>query len=225
MPLRYRLLISALVGLAVFAVACDAAYQQFCGSAVRYTQHFALQSIGRAVEAVEQYRQEKHALPRKLADVEWQGDHVNADGAPVDIWQHPLHYSVDGSRFRIVSYGQDGRPGGEGLDYDLSSDDLPRGKPARVTSLWEDLPQRSVPTIWQFMTYDAHANSGSGRMMFLMSILAGVVAFALSLREAGRPISDRGASLSRWLRLVVVVLATLFIAVMYVIPLHAPTGH
>jgi hypothetical protein len=225
MPLRLRLLISALIGLLVFAISCDVGYRLFSRSAVRYTQHLTFQSISGAVKAVEQYRDEKHALPRELADVEWQGSRVDADGTPVDVWQRPLHYSVDGSRFRIVSYGQDGMPGGEGLDYDLSSDDLPKGKPPRVTSMWAGLPRRSVPTFRQFVTYDRDSGNGSGRMMFLMSILAGVVASALSLREIGKPIPGEEASMPRWLRLFIIIGGTLLIAIMYLIPLHLPSGH
>ncbi|MDB5669596.1 MAG: gspG [Alphaproteobacteria bacterium] len=43
---------------------------------------------------------------------------------PNDPWGNPYHYSNpgrDGRAFDIVSYGSDGRPGGEGKDADIGS--------------------------------------------------------------------------------------------------------
>jgi general secretion pathway protein G len=43
---------------------------------------------------------------------------------PNDPWGNPYHYSNpgrDGRAFDIVSYGSDGRPGGEGRDADIGS--------------------------------------------------------------------------------------------------------
>lgn len=40
---------------------------------------------------------------------------------PVDPWGHPYVYWMDGSSGAVVSYGADGRPGGAGVDADLSS--------------------------------------------------------------------------------------------------------
>lgn len=47
-------------------------------------------------------------------------------GRPVDPWDHPYQYLSPGSTgpFEVVCYGADARPGGEGLDADISSDDL-----------------------------------------------------------------------------------------------------
>lgn len=41
---------------------------------------------------------------------------------PVDPWGRPYIYRSPGTggRFDLISYGKDGRPGGEGLDADLS---------------------------------------------------------------------------------------------------------
>lgn len=50
---------------------------------------------------------------------------------PLDPWKNPYQYNQPGrSRpFEIVSYGADGREGGEGADRDISSDDLDEAKP------------------------------------------------------------------------------------------------
>ncbi len=39
---------------------------------------------------------------------------------PVDPWGRPYVYTHNGATFDLVSLGKDGKPGGEGLDADLS---------------------------------------------------------------------------------------------------------
>ena len=42
---------------------------------------------------------------------------------PVDPWSHPYVYKspgATGNGFDLMSYGKDGKPGGEGLDADLA---------------------------------------------------------------------------------------------------------
>lgn len=48
---------------------------------------------------------------------------------PNDPWDNPYLYLTDGREFRVVSYGRDGRAGGEGYDADIDSALLgrPRG--------------------------------------------------------------------------------------------------
>jgi len=44
---------------------------------------------------------------------------------PLDPWQNPYQYTLEGSqKYRIVSYGADGAPGGSGYDADVDSDNL-----------------------------------------------------------------------------------------------------
>src|SRR5262245_4877373 len=40
---------------------------------------------------------------------------------PNDPWGHPYVYTTNGRSLEIVSYGQDGEPGGDGYDADLSN--------------------------------------------------------------------------------------------------------
>jgi general secretion pathway protein G len=48
------------------------------------------------------------------------------DGDPVDPWGHPYQYNSPGSKgpFEVISYGADGKPGGDGANADISSDNL-----------------------------------------------------------------------------------------------------
>jgi general secretion pathway protein G len=36
-----------------------------------------------------------------------------------DAWNNPFSYSVDGKNIAIISYGKDGKPGGEAADADI----------------------------------------------------------------------------------------------------------
>lgn len=42
---------------------------------------------------------------------------------PQDAWNNDFLYESDGNKFKITSYGADGKPGGEGFDKDITSDD------------------------------------------------------------------------------------------------------
>ncbi len=48
------------------------------------------------------------------------------EGRPADPWGRPYQYNSPGSSgpFEVISYGADGREGGEGLDADIRSDRL-----------------------------------------------------------------------------------------------------
>jgi general secretion pathway protein G len=58
------------------------------------------------------YRARVGMLPSSLGQV---------SSGSTDGWFKPFVYSVRGQRYQIVSYGRDGKPGGVGLDCDLSN--------------------------------------------------------------------------------------------------------
>ena len=49
------------------------------------------------------------------------GPNPYAKDIPKDAWGQPFHYESDGIEYEIVSYGKNKRPGGEGVDADISS--------------------------------------------------------------------------------------------------------
>ncbi len=54
---------------------------------------------------------------------------LDATQVPLDPWGNPYHYTLEGSRkYRVVSYGADGAPGGSSYDADIDSDSLEAGK-------------------------------------------------------------------------------------------------
>ncbi len=76
--------------------------------------------------AVTQYLAINNKLPDSLEVLEQPDPKFNdepyIDQHPIDPWDHPLAYrKLSGSKFEIVSYGADGKPGGEGVNADLTS--------------------------------------------------------------------------------------------------------
>ena len=65
------------------------------------------------------------ALVRKPGDITgWNGPYLDGSYMPKDAWNHDFVYDVDSSgKAVIISYGADGKEGGEGLNADLRSTD------------------------------------------------------------------------------------------------------
>jgi general secretion pathway protein G len=51
----------------------------------------------------------------------WRGPYLNDESGLIDPWGRPYAYAYDAEadRVRVISYGRDGVPGGEGEDGDL----------------------------------------------------------------------------------------------------------
>jgi general secretion pathway protein G len=81
---------------------------------------------------VELFKVDQHRLPDSLKDLVHRPAYVDphswpTDGyqteLPVDGWNRPYHYQVPGTRasYDIVSWGADGKEGGDGVNADLWS--------------------------------------------------------------------------------------------------------
>jgi hypothetical protein len=224
-PLVHRLAVALAAGVVVLGISCYVAYHEYLDSAISYGPRATLVDVGRVAAAIEDYRRGKHALPKALDELPSVNVRSNADGQYIDWWRRPLQYRVVGDRYRVASLGRDGKPGGTGLDYDLSSDDL--GATGGAQSGARQLPRQARPTFAQFMRDQGESPRyhGSGSMMFAAGILTGIAAFLLGLGEVYTATPAQGGLRSRLSRLIVTLLGALLIAVMYVIPLHLPSGH
>lgn len=79
-------------------------------------------------EKVQQFQMDTGALPPTLDGLVtapggsqgWLGPYAKA-GDLNDAWMHPVQYKVpgEGRPFDLVSYGADGKPGGDSVDADL----------------------------------------------------------------------------------------------------------
>lgn len=71
-------------------------------------------------EALMIYAAKNHgAWPPTLAEI---AKYCPEGRVPTDAWGRPFLYAVVDGQPRLVSWGADGEPGGEGLDADLYSD-------------------------------------------------------------------------------------------------------
>lgn len=76
------------------------------------------------VEALETYRLDHGAVPTTDEGLGKMVQPQHATGyllkVPIDPWGNPYAYSSDGRTFAVLSFGADGRPGGDDKDADLS---------------------------------------------------------------------------------------------------------
>lgn len=67
------------------------------------------------------YMLKHRRLPERLEDV---AEYLDPPRIPKDPWGNDYVYTKEGSReYTVISYGADGRPGGSGIDTDISSRD------------------------------------------------------------------------------------------------------
>lgn len=90
-------------------------YQSFTEAG---TARLQLRSIAATVEA---FKEKEGHYPAALSDMKV-ALREDANGRPVDYWEHPLRYSATADGFTLVSLGRDGEPGGEGDDADIHHD-------------------------------------------------------------------------------------------------------
>lgn len=103
-------------------------------------QRFTAHGLDKVRAAISVYQSNHSVPPASLGLLpEGSGSPMREDehGAMADFWGHPLTYSVRGSRYELVSYGRDGKPGGSGLDSDLLCSD--RVAPRAIFSLGDFL--------------------------------------------------------------------------------------
>ncbi len=87
----------------------------------------ALSQISAIASALDTYRLDVGQYPDELQGLmentanraSWNGPYLNND-VPRDPWGFEFQYSVDGNTYTLMSYGADGRPGGEDNDADIS---------------------------------------------------------------------------------------------------------
>lgn len=128
-------------GLVVSALSIVVLWRIFRDHPAFWSEHKATQLTLRAIDqAIAEYRQQGHQLPASLTELgppDLLRPYLDQRGRIVDGWGQPFGYSVRGEHYLLLSYGRDGKPGGMGLDYDLSD----RNR----------LPPEGAPTLCQFV--------------------------------------------------------------------------
>lgn len=84
-------------------------------------------NIGTTVDLLKQYYLRKNKYP-ETGNLKALVDEQITDKVPKDAWGNDFTYLLEGNKPVIISYGDDGSPGGEGTAADLSSKDDPSKK-------------------------------------------------------------------------------------------------
>jgi len=205
-----RVAIATNVALLVAVIACLVAWRN-TGSMhgmrpEQWATHLALSDLEGMIERELGHPESPPASLEELRhrDQSWHRIQRNQNGSPLDGWGRPFLYSVDGTRYVITSLGRDAKPGGIGLDCDLSNRDA-----------W---PRQAVPTLGQFLVHRVT------RGMIFTCLTCGVLAGLLSLITVKPSALESRAVLSLLVKLGVTVLGALFAADMMSF-LHIPNYH
>lgn len=123
------LVVVVIVGLLVALVAPR--YFQQIGRSERAA---AANQIDALRKAIDSYRLDVGRFPRQEdglqvlldqpeGEARWNGPYLRG-ALPLDPWGNPYVYRVPGTHgdYDVISYGRDGRPGGEGEDADVGVD-------------------------------------------------------------------------------------------------------
>ncbi len=194
-----RVAISTSVGVLVAAITIVGAWRNIRGLwEVRLEQRATRQAILEIEELVHAYHADTKALPKSLEEVRGASSlqvsfQWDEKGRPLDGWGRPFLYSTDGTKFVITSLGRDGKPGGLGLDYDLSN-----------LTTWPSAD--ALLTFGQFLTHPMTRSS------VLVCLWCGLVAFVLSVKTVHSSALHGWAILSLIVKLTFTILGTLFVA-------------
>ncbi len=158
-------------------------------------------------QAVLEFQKKSNAIPRSLEELAGMEncEFLKRDnGRVVDGWGHPFIYFNDGTNYLITSYGRDGKPGGEGLDCDLTNK-----KPN---------PTESFPTLSQFI-FDMPTSG-----IIQTCVFCGGLAFSLSFITVRKPKFTGVELITLGMQLGATVIGALIIATTMA-ALHIPSGH
>jgi hypothetical protein len=191
-----RLAVSCLVGLFITGVGFSTV-----GSAANHIglkQSMTQRRLSRLDKEVIEYRKRTSALPQSLSQIDPELGDVR------DGWRNPFVYSVQGQSHRLVSYGEDGKPGGIGLSCDLSNTN-PEPPEARLPFLF---------LLWHPLS----------RGIVITAIISGMVTAALTFSTI-KPHDFTLGQNSQLASKLCVILVCAAITAFLMASIHIPNGH
>lgn len=217
--LSSRFLVALLVGLAVSGISLFVAWQNARVTIGLQAEQWKTQMQLRELnEALQNYRKEFNAFPPSLKQLKATTNYSgllwsNEEKGFVDGWDRDFVYSFDGRNGLITSYGHDGKPGGVGLDYDLTN--------------LNPVPKDSEMTFFQFL-YQKQA-----RGMIATCLATGGIAFLLCFFTVKQPRLNRSSVIALAPRVTAIVITTCIVAaiisLLYAafisVPYNIPAGH
>ena len=125
-------LIEILIVVALIALIAGMVANQVFSGRSRANVKLATSGVADLAGKIENYEMDVGSLPERLEDLVkepgnakgWLGPYAK-EGSLKDPWNTPYEYRVpgDGVPFVVISYGNDKKPGGTGVDKDVSSAD------------------------------------------------------------------------------------------------------
>ena len=122
-------LIEILIVITLIAAIAAFALNKLLGGSDQAKVHLAHAEVDTLGGKIEQYQQDVGSLPPDLealvkapgSSAGWLGPYAKEQELK-DPWGHPLEYKVPGASgpYDLMSYGRDGKPGGESVDADIS---------------------------------------------------------------------------------------------------------
>jgi hypothetical protein len=203
-----RLLLCTATWVTISSTAYICAWREYRGySYFRFPQEMTRTELERFREGIEQHREATGKLPahlNELVPVPEQQFMSDGIGRPFDGWGHSLQYVVADGTYKLFSYGEDGKPGGEGLDADLYA-----GAPPS---------DRERLTLAQFMARP------DAKGIQLTCLVAGAIAFPLFFVYG---LGQQGPKLSLTRALVVSAITAIFaiFTAVFMSAAHLPSGH
>ncbi|MGO8672668.1 MAG: type II secretion system protein GspG [Capsulimonadaceae bacterium] len=125
MTRRLRISISLVCGLSVSLFAIFASWKaaEHNFYPFNYEHMVTTAEFSRLDSSIAEYRAKTGRLPKSIRERDLPQESVSsANGWPLDGWNRPILYRIHGTTYTLLSYGRDGKPGGDGLDADVRSD-------------------------------------------------------------------------------------------------------
>ena len=186
-------------GISIYVAWGNASTSHDC----RWEQYVTRIRLKFIADSIAAYRQQFGVSPQSLGDLA-----KSTNSLPPEYWEHlidgwgnPMVLSINTTNLVVTSYGRDGKPGGIGLDYDLTTEN-PDPKEAR-------------PTFQQFL-YEMPTKG-----MILSCFVCGGFAGLLGFLTIKIPDLNRNTMIKLVFKLIVMVLAAVFMASI-IAGLHIP---
>ena len=207
--LLLRFLIAAGVWVIISGVSLWVSWQQSNDSAGWYEQHKTQKQLEAMGQAISVFQQRNHFAPTNFVQLQVMTNEVLGmqylfGMGFTDGWERPFIFTNEGINCLIISYGRDGKPGGDGVDHDLTTA--------------EQAPAGSAPTFGQF--YSNKRMQG----MIGSSYFCGGLAAVLSLLTVRIPNLNKRGIVILGLSLGATLVGTFFVTSIITV-LHIPSGH
>jgi hypothetical protein len=200
-----RISIGAIVWSIITAISLYVGWQNACKSnAARFEQYLTQRGLKDIAKAVGEYRQTYGTDPRSADDLAKMTNLAFTAENNIDGWRRAFVFEFDNSNLVATSYGRDGKPGGVGLDCDLTSTN------------WA--PKEAKPTFKQFL----YAMPTGG--MITSAVVSGALGFLIAVFVIKSDDFEGDNFLSFIGKLVAILICATFIAVV-ITALHVPSGH